>query len=598
MRRGERHAQRRPGGFARKWSTLGAAASASLACCAWPVTTSADASDRIAAKAYVTAVYAYTQATAANAPGALAAAEATASRIGGECGGILAAAPDSQAQSVGEFPPFLPRQRNGQAVKAALRLGRARQEIDLGLSAAYQSVDRSAAVELAAKLKAIHWDDRRVSQVAAAFATYLEAQAAATAPAVCSDFRAWAKGGFGALPPSSKQALKSRQTLAEQAVVSFGVDYLIAKYEGPSERAIARATLRLERRGSASGEALGAVVERAERQLGLAPRLSLVPSRSHEAQTRIASGRTAAGTKFEASLESKKSSSQVGCGLELNVEEGSGGGSDECLTRSGRPAFPSVNCQSGLLTVTANTLPGARVGRLKLSDGTVVSSRLLFVSRKLGGPATFYYQAVRGPSPVPVSLAEVDGHGKVLHVLMLPRVVECTKHPVKVLPGGLRTIVRDRVPGGARFSIVGERTRFLGNVEFKLHVRVQATGATGSSASFAVGGGSSSAGATQNPFTWQTEEGCDPHPYVIVFGVLSQPRDVALVAAAGRLYPLRRVALPASLHQQGALAYAALRAEPTKLIVRAPNGRTVLAQNTGGMGLGAEACESEEERES
>ncbi|HWX74679.1 MAG TPA: hypothetical protein VNZ05_05185, partial [Solirubrobacteraceae bacterium] len=174
----------------------------------------------------------------------------------------------------------------------------------------------------------------------------------------------------------------------------------------------------------------------------------------------------------------------------------------------------------------------------------------------------------------------------------------CTKHPVKILPGGLRTIVRDRVPGGPSYAIIGERTRFLGNVEFKLNIRIASSSAgEGGSAS----SGSASIGPPgRKPFSWQTEEGCRPHPYTIIYGVLSQPRDVVLVRAAGKLYELRRVAIPASLRVHGVLAYAALPQEATRMIVKAPGGRTVVNEAIrmpGPPGSGFGSCASEETRQ-
>lgn len=84
-------------------------------------------------------------------------------------------------------------------------------------------------------------------------------------------------------------------------------------------------------------------------------------------------------------------------------------------------------------------------------------SRPVSVPRRLGGPDAFYYQAVRGPSPVPVSLTERDAQGRTLRVLKLRRIVGCSKHPLKYFPGGKLTLVHGSAPQGPSFSIVGER---------------------------------------------------------------------------------------------------------------------------------------------
>jgi len=106
-----------------------------------------------------------------------------------------------------------------------------------------------------------------------------------------------------------------------------------------------------------------------------------------------------------------------------------------------------------------------------------------FVPARLGGPTGFYYQVVRGPSPIPVSLTELDAHGKPLRVFKLHRFVGCTKHLLKFLPGGIRTLVRDRVPQGPTFSIVGEAYRFFGHIHFALQVDAEGQGGHGESAS-------------------------------------------------------------------------------------------------------------------
>ena len=106
-----------------------------------------------------------------------------------------------------------------------------------------------------------------------------------------------------------------------------------------------------------------------------------------------------------------------------------------------------------------------------MSNGTQIVSRPVLVPRRLGGPDAFYYQAVRGPSPIPVSLIERDAHGHTLRVLKLQRIVGCSKHPLKYLPGGKRTLVRGQTPQGPAFSIVGERYRLFGRIHAQLKLK-------------------------------------------------------------------------------------------------------------------------------
>lgn len=134
---------------------------------------------------------------------------------------------------------------------------------------------------------------------------------------------------------------------------------------------------------------------------------------------------------------------------------------------------------------------------------------------------TAVYQVVRGPSPIPVSLTELDAHGRALRVVKLVPVVECTKHPLKYLDGGPHTLVHGSVPGGPPFSIAAERYRFLGKVyfEFDVHVAVEpGTGARG------VGSGGTFFAKGERPaFAPEEDFGCGPRFYDIVYGLLKPP---------------------------------------------------------------------------
>jgi len=160
------------------------------------------------------------------------------------------------------------------------------------------------------------------------------------------------------------------------------------------------------------------------------------------------------------------------------------------------------------LTVTINTLPAARSVRLGLSNGQQITSRVLFVPARQGGPAGYYYQVVRGPSPIPVSLTELDAHGRTLRTVTLPHIVECTENPIKYLPSGVQTLVHDKVPNGPGFSITGERYRFLGSVYFELKVHVEETTGSGSGSAHSFG----VLGRRPSVLDWQIETGCHPHP--------------------------------------------------------------------------------------
>jgi hypothetical protein len=212
----------------------------------------------------------------------------------------------------------------------------------------------------------------------------------------------------------------------------------------------------------------------------------------------------------------------------------------------------------------------------------------------LGGPLGFYYQAVRGPSPTPVSLAELDSAGKVLRIVKLPKTERCIREPVKPPPTRTRTVVRGHLPAGASFSIVGERT--LGEYsQTNFTTEVESEGeSTGGGLLSTISAGN--ALRPRSPFDRQMQEGCMPSEYAIVFGVLSAPRDTVLVRSGGALRPLTKVRIPGSLHVKGVLAYIALPGVPSEVIVRSPSGESIATERLAGQTREArETCEGEAE---
>jgi hypothetical protein len=91
--------------------------------------------------------------------------------------------------------------------------------------------------------------------------------------------------------------------------------------------------------------------------------------------------------------------------------------------------------------------------------------------------------------------------------------------------------------------------------------------------------------------------GCQPHEYAILYGILKVPTDTVLARSSGTLQPLRQVRIPASLHAHGVIAYIALPAVPSELLVRTHTGKTIFTEKLAGRALTAkETCEGEAER--
>jgi hypothetical protein len=328
----------------------------------------------------------------------------------------------------------------------------------------------------------------------------------------------------------------------------------------------------------------------------------------------IGRGNTAVGGRYAATVEprprslgcvnvtiTEPSGPRLGALLEILSGEGTG----RCLSRSHIRPEQSVHCNSGLLTVEADLLPAARSVRLLLSDGHTIDSPAIRVPSRLGGPAGLYYQVVRGPSPIPVSLTELDAQGRTLAVLQLSAVTECTKNPVKYFPGGIVTLAHESLPQGPSFIIRAERYRKLGAVHFELKLKV-----SNEEELYGPGGGrfmpasieeEAVVGADtslrdRRAFQPKASSGCQPQPYVIVYGLLKAPRDTVLARVAGTLVPLRRVAIPARLHAGSALAYGAFSPIPTELLIRDASGKTVARQDLAQAARSeTETCEGEAE---
>jgi hypothetical protein len=304
----------------------------------------------------------------------------------------------------------------------------------------------------------------------------------------------------------------------------------------------------------------------------------------------IGRGRTLAGTRFTASLEVGGPHGQAaakrgglvsiagGCPLYVSITASSGRAiSGRCLSKSEIANEPTVMCNEGLLTIEVETPTDTRAVRLTLSSGQHVTSPAMIVPVSFGGPVGLYYQAVRGPSPIPVSLTELDRHGNIRRMIRLPSVAECTSHPLRPLRSGAHDLVKDEVPGGPMFSIVSERYRFLGSIHFGLKVEFVSPASAGAE----------SAGQHQSgPLEWWSQRGCQirhakGHPYVIVYGVLKMPGATVLAQTSGRRVMFKRIRIPPALGASGDLVYMAFVQMPSELIIESRSGKDIDRERVG-----------------
>jgi hypothetical protein len=551
----------------------------------------ANPADTAATHAYLAADYVYRQALLAVLPQSTAAADALAGKLAGECPGVLAGAPHLELEEQGFPHPGELRQR----FRQQRQLGHLQTELIFAIYTASAQPQQPAVAAFLAAVAPLRWSSAAVTRGVRAYAARFAQRAEVQGLDVCTDMRAWVSSGYKQLSAATKGFIVRLQALYSQIEPDPGVvapaSPLLRRYEGPAEKALLRKLRALPVANNLYSSVDGAL-ERVRGALGIpvpAFERQEVPAKGSVVLGR---GRTAAGERFVARLEPSRGTIQHSCQLNISIESGRSSGGN-CLSRGQRSAQPSVNCNGGLLSIESFTRPSTRSVSLLLSDGRRITSRALIVPARLGGPAGLYYQVVRGPSPIPVSLTELDARGRTVRIVKLPAVVECTKHPIKYFPGGIKTLARGTTPGGVRFSIVGERYRFLGHATFDLKVRTpRSLGLSGSSsASGAIAG-------SGGPPLFSPEEstGCSPHPYDIIYGLLKDPRDTVLVRSAGKLTALRKVRIPAELRAEGVLAYGAFSAAPSELIVRGPHGRTLSHESrTEGEGLGLEQCETESE---
>jgi hypothetical protein len=559
--------------------------------------------DAAATSTYLTDVNGFGQMLLANAPKSAEALDSLASRLGSECPEVLSGAPSTSTLS--DFSPS-----GSTALSEALRTqrqwGDLKAELESALSRTYLQPDEAAATLLIASLNTLQWSSPVLTAAVHAKAAAEQEVLEVPPPNVCTDMRAWVAGDYKTLPTGTKEFLAHREAKRARTGTegtSGAIEALLTVYKNTEDTALARRAKALE--SEFVTDAVGtltSVEARIETALGVHSALSEAREASEHA-TIVAPVRTAAGGRYVAKLE-RSTSGAGGCKLRLSTErltrkQGSRGsvvfsGGGYCVTGSFTGPDPSVSCNRGLLTITALAPSSARTARLLLSDGRVITSRLIRAPR-LGARLGYYFQIVRGPAPIPTSLAELGAGGRVLRVVALPSVVECTKHPIKYLPGGRpRVLARGRAPHGPSYTIVGERYRFLGHVHAEVKVSTVGGGGTG--------GRSVSSGAIElgsgppPPFSIQESTGCDPSLYDIVYGVLKAPGARVLVRIAGVLRPLHEVRLRGSLYEGPVLAFGAFTAAPTQVVVRNAHGKTISRQSLrGSASVTAEECEAETE---
>ena len=584
--------------------------------------------DRAATRAYLEAELAYQRVLVAAVPAAKERDAAVASRLTSECPRVLAGAPFEQLESRREPPERVPTPRQmGEGRRLERQWSDLQEELSFVLDEPTEAV-RQAAITYARAIEAIHWDDRILTAFEHQSATTDERELQVEPPDPCADMRTWAASGYQKISAATK-AFEAQQEAAvsplRESLPAFigegtsGGTGSPLRYAGPRERALARMVTQLKRTQLASRGDVEAFRKRIETALGIPQELEARPTAGPpKGAVVIGHGRTTVGSSYTISvvpLGASSLSRSQRCAI-LGISESSGsssgtsGTTNECISRFAHER-PRVLCEEGKLEIEAHTLSAARRVRLKLSDGRRVVSSVATVPAHLGGPIGIYFQAVRGPSPIPVALTELDARGRPLRTVALEHVARCVKHEPAFTFGPSRTIAHGSVPGGPTFSIVGLRVGTEGQQNLELEANVAddlesggtlaAGGDLESGSIVSVSGEAVSiaregTAPTRRPFAPEARTGCRPREYAILYGVLRDPRDTVLARGTSGLTPFRHAAIPAVLHAHGVLAYVGLQGVPSEIIVRGPEGKTLYVQTlTVRARATRETCEGEAE---
>jgi hypothetical protein len=283
----------------------------------------------------------------------------------------------------------------------------------------------------------------------------------------------------------------------------------------------------------------------------------------------IGRGRTAAGTTFVATAQPVED-----CPTNIDIrEDGKIGQLSLCYSRFQSPPEATAICLLGSVVIHMRVSEATHSVRLTMSDGNTVTSSVMVVSQRLGGPATLYYQVVRGAAAIPTALTELDRRNQPLSTVRVPKVIGCSKQSVKHLSDGEGVLAKEVGPGGTEFTITAKdepsRTEY-GSLRMT---------STQSGNTTTIGFG---ALRLAPPLEWEIVHICKPYPYAVVYGLLPV-RDMAFVGSGHKYNALSRVAIPSSVRPRTVLLFGIVRGAPSSLIVRTDAGKTLVTQNIGGI---------------
>ena len=168
--------------------------------------------DRAAVHAYLLDIYGYVQAIAEAAPALVGAYEGAASRIAGECPGVLVGAPQEGNEiEVGSSILRRTARQRGEERRQSTQLSDLEEELATELASAEQEARRPAVMALLADLKALPQGGPALSRVVHAQTIGLEEDQKAQSTDVCADMEAWAASGYRTLSQASRATAMTRE---------------------------------------------------------------------------------------------------------------------------------------------------------------------------------------------------------------------------------------------------------------------------------------------------------------------------------------------------------------------------------------------------
>lgn len=558
--------------------------------CLAPAGLAATNADRAATGAYDRAEYRLAKTLARDAPAGLARVQALARQVGRECHGVLAHAPGVEEEgpsSPGERPESA--LQRGEQARAEAQLSTIQEEIVGSVLDALDSVLAPAEHAFASTVERLVWSDPRITAAVRQQAALADRLASRASPDACADMKAWAGSGFKKLSPASR-ALRTEeergaqeveaddaQPPAEPTISTQELARLLKPYENARDRRLLKRARALYARAEDASNDLESSFTRLNRELGFPQ------SRSERVQSRppIATGTTEAGERFEVRLVKRAEVQEHGCHAEVSIrlvrsdKRGQSATTrNECISRD-RRGQPSSSCGEGVVAVQLAVPPSVREVRMTLSNGHTITSRVVFIPRRDGGPRGLYIQSVRGYEPHPVSLTELGSGGRVLGVLKLGHGFGCRRSLIPRPEGPYFVkLAQGATPDGRPFTIEDDEVRFRGETEFDLEAR-PGRHVLSQENEIEVGPGS----RARKAFAFSVASECAPTPYAIVYGILAAPGATVQVRTGEGLVTLTKAEIAAKLNSGGPLFYGAFTSLPTELVVLQSNGSTLYSES-------------------